>query len=263
MTSWVEFEGKSVAKAVAKASAELHISSDDLDYEVISHGSTGIFGLAGVKKARIRVRLPDSEPVAEKPEAPAGENEGGLEDESRTRETFSPEDPGETPVLFSFPEDPRDLGRSVLQRIVDTIVSDAAISVEESDGQLFFNVESSDAAVLIGKKGQTLEAIQSLVEKIVNRRNHHERIRIHVDVGGYLETRRANLEKLAERLAEKSLRIGKPISLGQMSPYDRRVIHLALKDHPAVKTRSRGEGSRRKLVIFPRRDGTRSGQAAT
>ena len=114
------------------------------------------------------------------------------------------------------------------------------------------NVAGGNAGVLIGKKGQTLEAIQSLVDKIVNKHNnHHDKIRVQVDVEGYLKTRKLNLEKLAMRLADKSKRIRKPISLGQMNGYDRRIVHMALKDDPEVETKSRGEGYMRKLVIFP------------
>jgi spoIIIJ-associated protein len=98
--------------------------------------------------------------------------------------------------------------------------------------------------------------MQTLVEKIVNKHNHTsngDRIRVQVDVAGYLETRKANLENLALRLADKSKRIRKPISLGHMSAYDRRIVHLALKDDPGVRTKSRGAGHVRKLVIFPQR----------
>jgi spoIIIJ-associated protein len=82
----------------------------------------------------------------------------------------------------------------------------------------------------------------------------NEKIRVQVDVEGYLETRKANLEKLAARLAEKSKRIRKPISLWQMSAFDRRIVHLALKDDPDVLTQSRGEGFMRKLIIFPKKN---------
>jgi spoIIIJ-associated protein len=115
------------------------------------------------------------------------------------------------------------------------------------------NVAGGNAGVLIGKKGQTLEAIQSLVDKIVNKHNdYHDRIRVQVDVEGYLATRELNLEKLAMRMADKSKKIRKPISLGQMNGYDRRIVHMALKDDQEVQTKSRGEGYIRKLVIFPK-----------
>jgi spoIIIJ-associated protein len=106
---------------------------------------------------------------------------------------------------------------------------------------------------LIGKKGQTLEAIQYIVEKIVNKKSL-EKIRVHVDIEGYLENRRINLERLSTRLAEKSKRIGKPVTIGQLNSYDRRVVHLVLKNDSDVRTQSIGDGFYRKLVIFPKKD---------
>ena len=148
---------------------------------------------------------------------------------------------------------PLDLGRDVLQRIIDSITTDARVKVEEDKDRILFNVVGGNAAILIGKRGQTLEAIQSLVEKIVNKHNK-TRIRVQIDIEGYLENRRNNLLKLAARLAEKSKRIRKPISLGQMSAHERRIIHLALKNDPGVWTRSQGEGYYRKLIIFPKKN---------
>jgi len=154
--------------------------------------------------------------------------------------------------LYSFPDDAAEIGRLVLQRIADTITADAKISVEENAERLCFNVNGGNAGILIGKRGQTLDAIQTIIEKVVNKRNQN-RIRVLVDIEGYLETRKENLENMALRLAEKSKKIGKPISLGQMNAYDRRIVHIALKDFPEVLTRSRGEGRLRKLVIFPKK----------
>ncbi len=254
--SSLEFSAKNVDKAVAKACDELNLALDEIRYDILSHGSSGIFGLAGVKKAKILVHLP------EKSKEPALEDEVSLPNLEAKDEIFgeiikSPEkfldnNDSDAPQPITFEENPLDLGRTVLQRIVDSITADAEISAEENSGSLFFNVNGGNAGILIGKKGQTLDAIQSLVEKIVNKHNPHtDKIRVQVDVEGYLETRKANLEKLAERLADKSKRIRKPISLGQMSAYDRRIVHLALKDDPDIRTKSRGEGYMRKLVIFP------------
>ena len=252
--SSLEFSAKNVGKAIEKACDELHLAPDKFRYDILSRGSSGIFGLAGVKKAKIRVHLP------EKPKEPLSEDDlSNSADEISSEKIFPTEhligdnDAG-APQPITFEENPLDLGRSVLQRIVDSITSDAEISAEQNSGELFFNINGGNAGILIGKKGQTLDAIQSLVEKIVNKHNpHNDRIRVQVDVEGYLETKKANLENLAERLADKSKRIRKPISLGQMSAYDRRIVHLALKNDPDIRTKSRGEGYMRKLVIFPQK----------
>ena len=256
--SSLEFLAKNVDKAIAKACDELNLTPDNIRYDILSHGSSGIFGLAGIKKAKIRVHLP------EKPKVPVSEDEfpipnSGPKNEISSEKILSPEhlikdNDADDPHPITFEENPLDLGRSVLQRIVDSITSDAEISAEENSGWLFFNINGGNAGILIGKKGQTLDAIQSLVEKIVNKHNPHtDKIRVQVDVEGYLETRKANLEKLAERLANKSKQIRKPISLGQMSASDRRIVHLALKNDPDIRTKSRGEGYMRKLVIIPQK----------
>jgi spoIIIJ-associated protein len=253
--SSLEFLAKNVDKAIEKACDELNLAPDQIRYDILSHGSSGIFGLAGVKKAKIRVHLP------EKHNRPASETEvSDSIDEISGEKLKSSEQPlanndFDAPQPITFEENLLDLGRTVLQRIVDTITTDAEISAKENSGWLFFNINGGNAGILIGKKGQTLDAIQSLLEKIVNKHNpHNDKIRVQVDVEGYLETRKANLEKLAERLADKSKRIRKPISLGQMSAYDRKIVHLALKDDPDIRTKSRGEGYMRKLVILPQKN---------
>ncbi|MGB5746100.1 MAG: RNA-binding cell elongation regulator Jag/EloR [Desulfobacterales bacterium] len=250
--SSLEFEGKNVEKAVKNACDKLNITPKEVSYKVLSHGSSGIFGLVGAKNARIRVAVPDRTPEFdvdndyEKHDAPV------FEEKVQSEKSFSDSDSSEVPQRRNVEENPLDLAQAVLQRIIDAITSDAAISAEETNGRILLNVAGGNAGVLIGKKGQTLEAIQSLVDKIVNKHNnHHDKIRVQVDVEGYLETRKLNLEKLAMRLADKSKRIRKPISLGQMNGYDRRIVHMALKDDSEVETKSRGEGHMRKLVIFP------------
>ncbi|HHC24754.1 MAG TPA: KH domain-containing protein, partial [Desulfobacterales bacterium] len=158
----------------------------------------------------------------------------------------------DAPEIDALSESPSELGREALQRIVDFITTDAEISVRETPERIFFNVEGGNTAVLIGKRGQTLEAIQYLVEKIINKRST-KRIRIQVDVEGYLDGRKAKLEGLAARLSEKAKRIGKPVTIGQLNAHDRRIVHIALKDDSNVRTQSMGDGFYRKLVIFPQR----------
>jgi len=255
-----EFDGKNVEKALDKASHKLHIPKERLEYDILSYGSSGIFGLAGTKKARIRVKLND-EATKSIPASPVSDpvKDAVYEDidESATGDRKpTASDLPETSQPYEFPEDALDIGREVLQRIIDAITSDAKITREENSDRVLFNIAGGNAAVLIGKRGQTLEAIQSLVEKVVNK-NNDNRIRVQVDVEGYLKTRIENLEQLANRLAEKAQRIRKPISMGQMNAHDRRIVHLALKDTPGVRTKSRGEGYLRKLVIFPQQHSER------
>jgi spoIIIJ-associated protein len=253
MTPTMELEAKNVEQAIQKACQQLKISRDNLKYNVISYGSTGIFGLGRTKKARIRVTLPGKNPetVSETNDIEHTDlNHNGdvtHHAQSLIQETFSPKQ------TQTFPETPRDLGMDVLQRIIDSITSDARIIVDEDPERILFKVKGGNSAVLIGKHGQTLEAIQSLVEKIVNKHNS-ERIRVHVDVEGYLENRKNNLIRQAERLAQKCKKIKKPVTVGYMNAYDRRIVHLALKNDNEVSTQSLGEGLLRKLMIFPKKN---------
>lgn len=249
MTSCLEFDGKNVEKAVEKACKELNISKEKLKYDVISYGSTGIFGLVGTKKAKIRVALPEPAPGIS-PETISAEElkEQGIEEERSQIQAIV-----EGSEIYDFPDNPSDLGRDVLQRMVDFITTDAKISVEEDSDRIFFNVKGGNSAVLIGKRGQTLEAIQYIVEKIINKRNE-QRVRIQIDIEGYMENRRARLQGLSKRLADKAKRIGKPVTMGQMNAHDRRIVHLALKDDKGIRTQSKGNGFYRKLVIFPRKN---------
>ncbi len=261
MPAKLEFKGKNVDKAVEQASAELKMPKEELKYEVLSHGSSGIFGLSGTKKAKIRVKLPEDMLAAEDVAGPAG-------DDNAETETFeqphspAPVDLGGDETLaeenqkdqkpHAFPDDPAEMGRLVLQRIVNAITADAEISVETEADRLIFNVNGGNAGILIGKRGQTLAAIQTIVNKAVNKHNQN-RTRVMVDIEGYLETRKENLQRMALRLAEKSKKIGKPITMGPMNAYDRRIVHIAVQEISNVQTRSRGEGPLRKLVIFPKR----------
>jgi spoIIIJ-associated protein len=252
-----EFEEKNVDKAVKKACKGLNIAPDEIRYDILSYGSSGIFGLAGAKKARIRVLLPEKEQEAvAEPQSQTEDLNHETENsgDSLSGNALSLENGGVSDQQpYPFPENSLDLGRTVLQHIVDQLAPEAKISVEESSERILLNVAGGNPAVLIGKKGQTLEAIQSLVEKIVNKHhNNPDKIRVQVDVEGYLETRRSNLEKLAVRLAEKSKRIRKPISLGHMKAYERKIVHMVLKDDPDVRTKSKGDGYMRKLTIFPK-----------
>ncbi len=298
MTSGLEFEGKNIENAIKKACDKLKIKEEKLKYDVISYGSTGIFGLVGTKKAKIRVTSPKHlKTIQQEKNENSVDSHSALKEDDKTEiasiieESFGEKDIdsfiGSSIEDFDFKnsnegEDSNDVydsnddddddddknkeddtnkiddpsailaGEEVLKKIVDLITTDAKITVQQENKKIKYNVKGGNTAVLIGKKGQTLEAIQYIVEKIVNKKSR-EKIRIHVDIEGYLENRRINLERLSTRLAEKSKRIGKPVTIGQLNSYDRRVVHLILKKDSEVRTQSIGDGFYRKLVIFPKK----------
>jgi spoIIIJ-associated protein len=154
-------------------------------------------------------------------------------------------------------------GIRALKKIVDGITTGASVDATEEKNKLLFSISGGDSGVLIGKRGQTLEAIQFLLEKMINKKSTN-RMRILVDVEGYLNKRKSNLRLMASRMAEKAKRTKKPITIGQMNAHDRRIVHIHLKDENGVRTQSIGEGYYRKLMIFPKKQGgTRRGNSDT
>ena len=144
------------------------------------------------------------------------------------------------------------LGVETLQKIADLITEDAKVSARTEGNRLTLCIEGGNSGILIGRKGQTLDAMQFLTDKIINRKSD-ARVRVRVDIEGYMETRKSNLKHLAYKMADKAKKTGRPATINQMSAQDRRIVHLALKDDTKVRTQSMGEGYYRRLVIFPKK----------
>jgi|SaaInl8_200m_RNA_FD_contig_71_492539_length_1321_multi_3_in_0_out_0_1 spoIIIJ-associated protein len=242
MASNLEFEGKNIDEAVDIACETLNMSKKQLKYEVISHGSTGIFGLVGAKKARINVQIPHTLPKES--------------DEKITEQTENKTSVEKAPLLHEDnekdEEDSKLVGLGVLTQLVNFITDGTEISVREYNHRILYDVIGGDSAAIIGKRGQTLDAIQYIVEKVVNKKSE-ERVRLQVDVEGYLQKKRFGLQKFALRLAEKTKYTGKAWTTGLMNAHDRRVVHIALRGDHDVMTKSLGDGFLRKMVIIPRK----------
>ncbi len=247
MSPVLEFESKSVEKAIQKASQRLNIPANKLEHDIISHGSTGIFGLVGSKKAKIRVVVPDEHSDSHV----KLEGEDITETERQGVDSIVDEAFGKV-ARDDISDEDIALGQEVLQKMVDLITTDATISAQMEKGKILYEVNGGNAAVLIGKRGQTLEAMQYLVEKIINKQKQ-KRIRVEVDVEGYLHNRRERLESLALRFSAKAKKTGRPLTAGQFNAHDRRIIHIALKEDRDVRTHSVGEGYYRKLKIYPKK----------
>jgi len=257
--TYMEFIGKTAEDAVQKACKELNTSKEKLKYDVISFGSTGIFGLVGTKKAKIRVHSLDSYPKEtneeqsgnEKKESQIEEKESQhLKDDTQKKqpdtEKFDPNDP-------ILKDEYVQKGHDVLKRIIEAITDDASVSCSARQGQVYFHIQGGNSAVLIGKHGQSLEAMQFLIDKVINKTRFKQKVRVRIDIEGYLKIREENLTKLALRLGEKVRRSKRPETVSPMNAHDRRIIHLALKNDNRLKTQSIGSGYYRKLVIFPNR----------
>jgi len=145
-----------------------------------------------------------------------------------------------------------ELARQTLHDVISFIVDDPVVSVAKDDGSIRLKIEASNAAILIGRHGRTLDALQYVVRKIV-RKKTNTKAPISFDVEGYRDRRKESLTQLALRLGEKVKRSGKPATISPMNAYDRRIVHVALKDDSKLRTQSRGGGLFRKLVIFPQK----------
>ena len=334
----IEFEGKTTEEAIEKACNQLHLGTDELKFEIISTGSSGIFGL-GSKKARIKVNVEEKisprtareeEPETfekrersfrpERTDGPArgdgdrprerrgyggrgpqrerrgysdrsgqAERRGPANREERPeREDFGPpreparqqrqprprrprfeaESQSERlpqsteiplPPTMAGPEEevyvgPEDegmiQGREALSSILEHMGVEATVSSRKISDRIILDVEGKDSGLLIGKKGVTLDALQFLINKIVNR-SRTEKYRIVVDTEDYRQRRHQSLIDLANRMADKARRSKRPVTISQLSAHDRRVVHLALQDRPGLKTRSRGDGPLKNVVITP------------
>ena len=143
--------------------------------------------------------------------------------------------------------------RTVLDCVLGHMGIEATVAVTEEPERIVLNVAGSETGLVIGKKGQTLDALQFLMNKIVNR-DREGRKPIVVDSEGYRVRRVDSLVELALRLGDKAIRTHRTITVNPMSPHDRRIIHLALDKVPGVTTRSEGEGAYRRLLIIPEPD---------
>lgn len=273
MTTQVhEFEGKTTEDAVRKACEVLGLPENRLEIEVSSYGSSGIFGLVGAKKARIRVTCPATCPSAQQEDAaessPADSISADFSSGDSISDVYAEADADvsdEVQDTISFDDDvadeSSDLAPAEIEKVAEVakkvagdlfafLIEDAAVSVSVESGKVAVTVQGQDTAILIGKHGRTLDALQHMVQKIVLNKTK-SRVWVGLDIGGYRERRKASLTQLALRLGEKAERSGKPVTINPMNAYDRRIIHIALKSNSKIRTQSMGSGSLRKLLILP------------
>jgi spoIIIJ-associated protein len=149
-----------------------------------------------------------------------------------------------------MPEEPAERVRAVLERVADALGLEATVDVEEDEESIRGNVEAEDLGLLIGRHGQTIDAVQLLCFQAAFR-GVSERKRVIVDASGYRAGRAEILESRADRAAEEALRNSKPVELEAMSAQERRVVHDHLKDRPEVETYSEGDEPHRCVVVAP------------
>ena len=241
---FVEVEGKSKDDATQKAARELGVPVEEIGIEVLSDSGRGFFGFVGGKKVKIRAwskresreELDDEVPeiqeaVAEEPAPVASEDE---EETERTEKTEKAQK-----------------AQEALQGLIGWLSEQATVEIkEETSERILLEIHGDKTGLLIGKRGQTLDALQFLANKMVNRSRDSAK-RIEVDMEQYRKRREQSLQNMAVRLGQKVKKKRKPITIEAMNAHDRRIIHLTLKDDRALETKSVGKGEMRKLVIHP------------
>jgi spoIIIJ-associated protein len=211
----VEAEGGSIDEAIANALQMLRVAREQVEIEILANASRGVLGFGG-KPARVRATV---------------------------RESLSH-------VVSRGAREMR--AQEILAEILRHMGADCTVErrPDPEPGTIALAVQGSDSGLVIGRHGQTLDALEYMLNRIVAH-SENGAPRVVIDVEQYRERRRAALEQMARRLAAKAKQTGRTVALDPLSPRDRRVVHLALQSDPAVVTRSQGDGHFRSLLIIP------------
>ena len=269
MEDYITVSAKTLDDAITEALVQLGVTSDRLDYIVVEKGSEGFLGI-GRKQAVIKARRKrDEKPVEEtveesKVETPVKEE---VKPEKKTEKKPAKEHSHtkknvreEKPEVKSEPKKEVELAKVEPQTIetCEKFIYDVmnamgmddvkVTSVVDEEGALSINMEGSNMGILIGKRGQTLDSLQYLTNRVANKMQDGY-VRVKLDTEDYRRRRKETLENLAKNIASKVKRTRKTVSLEPMNPYERRIIHSALQSDPAVSTHSEGEEPYRRVVV--------------
>lgn len=244
MITELEKEGPSVPDALDAALEEMGVQQDAVEYEVLSEPGHRLFGVGSNKSARVRVWLKpavvkalaaeDDEESSEEPKATLG---GG---------------PAEVAELTDEELDGiADAATEVIEMITKCYGIEPSVDEYEGDeGEIILDVVGDDLGLLIGRHGKTLEALQTVVGAITHRRTglHYP---VQVDISGYRHRRRLKVEEMAHRAAERAHRQGQAVEMRPMTSFERKIVHVALRDDPRVTTGSEGDEPFRHVVVRP------------
>jgi spoIIIJ-associated protein len=217
----VKASGRTIEEAIESALTELGAQREEVEIQILAQGGRRLLGL-GSQEARVKVTLRPKVPESEAAKAAREILEQllkGLAVEGR--------------VSLQSPE----------------------VSLQEAVSPIVLDIDGPDLGILIGRRGETLRALQYVTRLIASHRLH-QWADIIVDVGGYKRRREITLTELARRMAQRALDEAQAVALEPMPPHERRIIHLALKDYPGISTHSVGEGEQRKVIITPQSEGS-------
>ena len=281
---YITVTAKNLDDAITEALVQLEVTSDRLDYEVIEKGSNGLLGF-GRKQAVIKARRKE-EPVVEVKAEKKEEKPVKVEKAAKVEKTEHAEkkEPVKTETKNEFKKEhkkEKDFKKApkkevreetelakvepatieACEKFVEDVLN--AMNMEEvkvtstvdEEGALSITMEGKNMGILIGKRGQTLDSLQYLTNRVANKMQDGY-VRVKLDTEDYRRRRKETLENLAKNIASKVKRTRRTVALEPMNPYERRIIHSALQSDPAVSTHSEGEEPYRKVVVtLARRSG--------
>ena len=259
MTEKSEFYAASVEEAVSRAAKALGVDESDLSYRVVDQGNSGFLGI-GARDARIEVEAPPAasaqEPaIPEISPEPSPVREQAVGEETKHEESKSDSEVGD--IAPKPQEDAEEIPGEIVEEtdtritaLLDAMGFDARVEVYDAGGFVAVDVATEDTALFIGQKGETIDALQYLINASINRKRT-SRVRVVLDAEGYRQRRVEALQGMAHRTARKALREARPIELPPMNPAERRVVHLFLRDNPRVMTESEGVGDSRRVRVSP------------
>ncbi|MCR6545642.1 RNA-binding cell elongation regulator Jag/EloR [Dehalobacterium formicoaceticum] len=255
----IEISGKTIDEAIEKGLKKLNCNRDAVEIEIIEAPSKGIFGIFGVKDAKIKLNYIidnfDKNQEAETSETfPLSESRSEIKivnEEPEPEKNHSLQSIESNHIVQNDNDLPETAAIQFLENIFNKIEVQVETEVSKKDDFLYLSFRGEDLGILIGRRGETLDSLQYLTNLVVGKK-FGQRYRIILDVEGYRERREQTLINLALRLSEKVKRTGHNIVLEPMNPHERRIIHTALQNDSKVRTFSEGEEPHRKVVITKR-----------
>ena len=259
---YITVSAKTLEDAITEALIQLGVTSDQLEYEVIEKGSAGFLGI-GMKQAVIKARRkvveePEaeivedvkSEPAVMKKEEPKTVKKEIAKKETIKKETVKKEPAKKEADLAKVESQTIEACEKFIYDVLKAMdMTDVKVtSVVDEEGALSIDMEGSNMGILIGKRGQTLDSLQYLTNRVANKMQEGY-VRVKLDTEDYRRRRKETLENLAKNIASKVKRTRRTVSLEPMNPYERRIIHSALQGDPAVSTHSEGEEPYRRVVV--------------
>ena len=256
MEDWLIVEDKTVQEALTQALIKLELTSDQVEYEVLEEEKGGLLGLFA-KPAKIRVRKKGAESASESKKA---ETPAETVEDTASEPVSEPVAPvASAPISEEKPakvsrEVTRDISSITLNPFLTELFKSMDLKVEVSENynaeeqQLEVDLSGPEMGMLIGKRGQTLDALQYLSSLVLNK-DYDDYVKVKLDTENYRDRRKATIENLAKNVAKKVKASGRPSTLEPMNPYERRIIHAALQDDKYVNTHSEGEEPHRKVVV--------------